>query len=208
MTILATLGVDVPIDDRPAELLEEQIPLGQDRMHSSYDPAPVERFLRILQSSTAVLEEFRARFVGKQSPVLFYWGTFDLCAARFSGRQAPVQPGADSITREAFSHECFECGFWPGDSRFPEPAYYAFALPAPDGLSNAHVTPADARWQAPMGEFLLPYEAVRTASVPRAMLLDFFQSTYEAAADLGRWDRASLEQRAQRREPSERPAVH
>jgi hypothetical protein len=208
MAILATLGVEVTIDDHPVELLEEKIRFAEDRLHSSYDPAPVERCLRILQSSAGVLEEFRARFVGKQSPVLFYWGTFDLCAARFSGRPGVVLAAADAITREAFSHEVFECGFWPGDSRFGEPAYYAFAMPAPGGFSTARVAPAAARWQSSMGEYLLPYEAVRASADPRAMLLDFLQSSYTAAADLAGWDRASLERPATTLAGTEMPTLH
>jgi hypothetical protein len=203
MAILQALGVDVKIDDRPVELLEERIPFREDRRHASYDPDPVERLLRILQKSAQAMEEFRARFRGKASPVLFYWGTFDLCAARFSGRPAPVPPDADSINREAFSHECYECGFWPGDSRFPAPAYYAFAVPAPPNLAKA----LPRRWNATLGEFLLPYEAVRAAADPRTTLLDFFQSTYEAAAELARWDRASLEVPSALEIP-EQPTVH
>jgi hypothetical protein len=208
MAILATLGVDVTINDHPVELLEDKIRFAEDRLHSSYDPAPVERYLRILQSSAAALEEFRARFVGKQSPVLFYWGTFDLCVSRFSGRPAPVLPDADAITREAFSHECFECGFWPGDSRFREPAYFAFAVPPPAGFSSAPVAPAAARWQSSMGELLLPYEAVSASADPRAMLHDFFQSSYAAAADLAGWDRAALEVPSTAPGATETPTLH
>jgi hypothetical protein len=206
MGILASLGIEPRISDRPVEMQEELIRFSEDRMHGSYDRLAVERCLRILQSTSAVLEQFRARFIGKASPVLFYWGTFDLSAARYSGRRAQLQAGADSIVREAFSHECFECGFWPGDSRFPDPAYFAFAAPAPAGISSASVSPAEARWNDVLGEFLLPYEAVRTAAHPAATLLSFFESTWEAAAALGGWDRDALE--APSRLEGHPPALH
>jgi hypothetical protein len=193
MAALVELGIAVQIDDRPVEIEEERIRFTDDRQHTAYDPASVERCLSILQESAAVLETFRARFLGKASPIQFYWGTFDLAASRFSGRAAPPRPGADAITREAYSHEVFSSGFWPGDRRFPEPAFYAYLAPAPAGLAEADIRPSGARWQASMGEFLLPYEAVRRAADPPAALLEFFQSAYDAAADLARWDRTSLE---------------
>jgi hypothetical protein len=204
MTVLASLGIDVTINDHPVELMEEAIPFSEDRLHASYDPGPVERWLAALQSSARAAEEFRAGFLGKASPVLFYWGTFDLCASRFSGRLSPPRRGADPITREAFSHECFECGFWAGDSRLPEPAYYAFVSPEPTGLSSAQIVPAGARWEPALSELILPYEAVRASADPEGMVLDFFQSAYEAGADLAGWDRASLDAPT-RVEPAERP---
>jgi hypothetical protein len=192
MTLLSTLGIHVTIKDHPVEIPEEVIRFTEDYHHASYDPDPVERWLRIAQNSAQVIEEFRARFIGKASPVLFYWGTFDVSASRFSGRRVEP-PGTDVITREAYSHEQFECGFWPGDARFPEPAYFAFMVPAPGGYQAARVIPSAARWVPQMGEFFLPYEAVRTSDDPRTMLLEFFQSSYEAGAELAGWDRVSLE---------------
>ena len=208
MGILAALDVQVHIDDRPVELLEEVIRFADDHLHAAYDPAPVERCLQILQRTAAVLEEFRARFIGKASPVLFYWGSFDLAASRYSGRRAPLKPNADVITREALSHEDYSCGFWPGDVRFPQPAFFAYVAPAPAGFSTANVRPQQARWHAPLGEYLLPYDAVRTAADPRGLLLDFFQSTYDAAADLARWDRAQLEAPAGVEPTAPPPTLH
>ena len=193
MTRLAELGIEVRIDDHPVELLSEAIPLASDVLHKTYDPIMAERFFRVLSHSALVLEEFRARFLGKSSPVHFFWGSFDLALTRFSGRRAPPRQGADAVTRESYSHEVMSGGFWPGDARHPEPAYYAYAVPAPDGFSEATVHPRSAFWHKDLGEFLLPYDAVRNADDSRAMLLEFLQSAYEAAADLGRWDRAALE---------------
>jgi hypothetical protein len=194
--LLAELDIHIPISDRPVELMEELIPFSRDRLHAAYDPESVERCLRILQSTAVVLEQFRAGFVGKASPVLFYWGTFDLACSRFSGRRAPARPGADAITREAYSHEVFSCGFWPGDMRWPGPAFYAYIAPSPPGFPAARLTPATAGWQANMGEFLLPYDDVRLAADPGARLYEFCQSAYAAAADLAAWDRPALERQA------------
>jgi hypothetical protein len=193
LSIVATLGIDPAIHDHPVEILEGTVPFADDRQHAAYEAAWVERLFGIIAHSAAILEEFRARFVGKASPVQFYWGSFDLAASRFSGRPAPPRPGADVITRVAYSHEVYSCGFWPGDVRFPEAAYYAYIAPAPAGFSTATVRPSAARWNPQLGEYLLPYEAVRSGEDPRAVLLEFFQSTYDAAADLARWDRAALE---------------
>jgi hypothetical protein len=142
-----------------------------------------------------VLEEFRARFIGKCSPVHFFWGSFDLAVSRFSGRRAEVRAN-DSITRESYSHELVSAGFWPGDTRYPEPAYYCYAVPAPDGFAEAEVLPAAASWNTELGEFLLPYEAVRRSRTPRELLLAFLQTTYQAAADRAGWDRDGLERHA------------
>jgi hypothetical protein len=144
-----------------------------------------------------VLTDFRARFLGKVSPVHFFWGSFDLAVTRFSGRPAPAHPGApgaaDFVTREAYSHEVSSCGFWPGGGAFDAPAFYAYAYPQPPGFAEAPLRPDAAFYDRKAGEFLLPYDAVRRADAPDAMLLDFLQSTYEAAADLAHWDRAALE---------------
>ncbi len=190
---LAGLDVDVPIWDHPVEIAEEAIPFHEDEQHRAYDPEYAGRCWRILAWSAEVLEEFRGRFLGKSSPVHFFWGSFDLALTRFSGRPAPIAPDADPVTREAYSHEVSSVGFWPGDSRFPEPAYYSYAAPKPDGFEAASVGPESAFWSDSLGEYLLPYEAVRSAPDPRRALLDFAQSTYEAAADCGAWDRAALE---------------
>lgn len=193
MTLLDELGITVSINDHPVELLEAPIPLASDVLHRSYDATKVERFFRALSRSAVVMEEFRARFVGKSSPVHFFWGSFDLALSRFSGRPAPPRPGADPVTRESYSHEVISCGFWPGDVRHPVPAYYAYAAPIPDGLAHAVVLPEGAYFHHDLGEFLLPYEVVQAARRPHELLLDFFQSTYEVAADLMRWDRRALE---------------
>ncbi len=193
LAMLEAMRVHVAIDDRPVEVRREVIPFAVDRLHGAYDPAWAARFFRALASSAFVLEEFRAGFLGKCSPVHFFWGSFDLACSRFSGRRAPVAPGTDRVTREAYSHEVASAGFWPGDDRFPEPAFYAYAAPAPLGYASATVAPAGAFWHDGLQNFLLPYELVRRSGDPRAALLAFFQSSYDAAAELGGWDRAALE---------------
>jgi hypothetical protein len=192
-TLLSSLGINVRIDDRPVEIVNDAIPFHADYLHSEYDRPQVERFWMILSRTAPLFEELRGRFVGKSSPVHFWWGSFDLALTRFSGRRAPPNPEADAITREAYSHECWSAGFWPGDARFEEPAFYAYAAPPPLGFGEAAIEPDGAFWHAPLGEWLLPYETVRTDPHPRAALLAFLQSSYAAAADLGRWDRDALE---------------
>jgi hypothetical protein len=173
------------------------IPFEQDEVHHSYDSEYAQRFWRVLVQANRVMEEFRARFLGKVSPVHFFWGSFDLAVTRFSGRAAPPHPGApfvaDSVTREAYSHEVSSCGFWPGVPGMSDAVFYAYAYPTPRGFSEVSVQPREAFFSKELGEFLLPYEAVRTSSAPDEMLLAFLQSTYEAAADLAHWDRAALE---------------
>ncbi|HEY3352621.1 MAG TPA: DUF5996 family protein, partial [Polyangia bacterium] len=186
---LAGLGIRVPIHDHPVEILSEVIPLHEDRLHAAYDQDAVARWWRIVAQSAVVLEEFRARFVGKCSPVHFFWGSFDLAVSRYSGRRAPARPGADPVTREAYSHETSSVGFWPGDERYPDPAYYAYFAPVPAGYEHAAVRPAAAFWHPEMRELILPYDAVRTAASPREALLEFTQSTYDAGAELARWNR-------------------
>jgi hypothetical protein len=195
-TLLSSLGIDVRIDDRPVEIASEAIPFHADYLHARYEPDYVERFWQILWQSAMVFVEFQARFVGKASPVHFWWGSFDLAATRFSGRRAPPNPEADAITRESYSHECWSGGFWPGDDRFEEPAYYAYAAPPPPGFAEAIIVPDGARWHPALGEFVFPYAAMRRHTHPAAALLAFLQRSYEAAADLGHWDRAALERRA------------
>jgi Family of unknown function (DUF5996) len=193
---MRALGLDVRIWTMPCEI-EYPIRFEDDNRHATYDAEFANRFWRILVQADRVLTAFRARFLGKVSPVHFFWGSFDLAVTRFSGRQAPPHPGApnvaDKVTREAYSHEVSSAGFWPGVAGLSEPVFYAYAYPQPAGFSQADVAPAAASYDSAFGEFLLPYEAVRQAAAPDDLLLEFLQSTYEAAADLGRWDRASLE---------------
>ncbi len=194
LAILRTLGIAVTINPLPQEVANP-IPCDEDYEHASYDAAAATRWWRILVESDRVLQQFRARYIGKCSPVHFFWGSFDLAVTRFSGAGAPERPGADRITREAYSHEVSSCGFWPGTVGGPtqDPAYYSYMAPAPPGLADAAVRPAAAGYNQQIGEFILPYEAVRTAADPDAMLLEFAQSTYVAGANLAEWDRAALE---------------
>jgi hypothetical protein len=208
--VLASLGIVVAIRERPSEILDQPIPFHLDRVHHAYQPEWVERWFEIVRRTSVVLEEFRARFIGKASPVHFYWGSFDLSTSRYSGRRAAVRPDADVITREAYSHETASAGFWCGDERYREPAFYAYTAPVPDGLAEARVRPTGAFWHGGFNEHLLPYEAVRRARDPRAALLDFWQSAYDAGATLARWDRAALERDFEREPaplaPQESPA--
>lgn len=190
--MVRSAGIDVHIWRMPVEI-PNPIAFDEDRVHAAYDAKLVERFWRILLSADAVLQEFRARFIGKSSPVHFFWGSFDLAVTRFSGRRAPERPGADSITREAYSHEVSSVGFWPGGSGVNGPAFYSYAAPEPEGFRTAKVQPEGARYDAQLGEYLLMYDEVRAADSPSAALMAFCQSTYEAAATLGKWDRAALE---------------
>ncbi len=192
MELLRSAGIEVSIWSMPVEI-PNPIPFDQDRQHAAYDAERVETFWRILLSVDAVFQRFRAGFIGKDSPVHFFWGSFDLAVTRFSGRRAPERPGADSITREAYSHEVSSVGFWPGNGGISEPAFYSYAAPAPPGFSAAHVRPDAARYDTQLGEFLLKYEDVRSAPAPSAALLEFCQSTYDVAAQLGNWDRQALE---------------
>ena len=192
MASLKSLGIEAKIWPMPVEI-PNPIRFDQDKTHASYDPEYAERFWHILVSLQPIFQEFRARFIGKDSPVHFFWGSFDLAVTRFSGRRAPERPGADKITREAYSHEASSVGWWPGGGDVKNPAFYAYAAPEPAGFKDAPVKPAQAHYSEAMKEFLLSYEDVRTATDPRAAILDFCQSTYEAAAKLGNWDRAALE---------------
>ena len=192
MATLHDLGVDVRIWPMPVEI-PDPIRFDQDTLHRAYDPAAANTLWRILLDVTPVLEEFRGDFIGKCSPVHFFWGSFDLAVTRFSGRAAPPRPNADSITREAYSHEVISHGFWPGSGAMPGPAFYAYAAPEPDGLPGAAVRPAAAFYSADLHEFILPYEAVRTSATPADDLRAFLRSTYEAAAELGGWNRRELE---------------
>jgi len=193
---MRSLGFDVRIWTMPCEI-EHPIRFEEDHRHAAYDPEFANRFLRVLVQADRVLTTFRARFLGKVSPVHFFWGSFDLAVTRFSGRRAPAHPGApnvaDKVTREAYSHEVSSAGFWPGAAGVSQPVFYAYAYPEPAGFAQAAVAPVAASYSSAFHEFLLPYDAVRQAAAPDDLLLEFLQSTYEAAADLGRWDRAALE---------------
>lgn len=191
------LGLHVDIYRMPNEI-ENPIRFDQDETHRSYDPEYANRFWRILVQADRVFKEFRARFIGKCSPVHFFWGAADLAVTRFSGRRAPEHPGGipnlpDWVTREAYSHEVSSCGFWAGGGAVPYAAFYSYAYPAPADFSTASVKPSAAFYSTDFGEFILPYDAVRESESPESTLLEFLQSTYEAAARLADWDRGSLE---------------
>ena len=192
MSALRSLKIDVKIWPMPAEI-PNPIRFDQDRTHKSYDPGSAHRFWRILVTVDSIFKEFRARFIGKNSPVHFFWGSFDLAVTRFSGRRAPERPGADSITREAYSHEVSSVGFWPGGGAVNDTAFYSYAAPEPAGFGAHSAGPPKAFYNQEMHEFFLMYQDVRVSASPRDTLLEFCQSTYEAAADLGKWDRANLE---------------
>ncbi|HZT43029.1 MAG TPA: DUF5996 family protein [Chthonomonadaceae bacterium] len=198
MEALRSLGIDVSIWTTPQEV-PNPIPFEQDQQHAAYDPEYVNRCWRILAQAARVFTEFRSRFIGKVSPVHFFWGSFDLAVTRFSGRPAPkhgsVPNLADAVVQDAYSHEVSSVGFWPGGGDVTDPVFYAYAYPAPEGFGQAAIQPKEAFYNTQMGEFFLPYEAVRTAASPDETLLAFLQTTYEAAADLGRWDRSALERR-------------
>jgi hypothetical protein len=199
VSLLDSLGIRVHIRPVPSEM-EDELPFTEDRQHLSYDPGAANRCWTILSESGAVIQRFRGRFFGKCSPVHVFWGGFDLACTRFSGRRAPTHPGGiphlpDRVTREAYSHECISAGWWPGSVGGPvaEPAFYAYSYPEPPGFAEAQVRPEAAYYNTELKEFILPYEAVRTAARPDEMLLEFLQTTYEAGADLGGWDRPALE---------------
>jgi hypothetical protein len=194
--LLGKLGVAIAIDDMPSEIADATR-FSEDRAHANYDPAAMHRFWRALLQADRVFKLFRSGFLGKASPVHFFWGSFDLAATRFSGRTAPPHPGGvpglpDAVACEAYSHEECSAGFWPGNDSFPQAAFYSYAYPEPPGYRDRTVTPG-AAFDTKLGEFILPYDAVRAAADPDALLLDFLAATYAAAADAGGWDRAALE---------------
>ena len=197
---LEGLGLHVRISTAPNEV-EDPIPFEEDETHASYDPDYANRFWRVLMQSDRVLKRFRARFIGKCSPVHFFWGGADLAVTRFSGRPAPEHPGGiphlpDAVTREAYSHEVSSCGFWPGSGAIPFPAYYSYAYPEPDRFAEAPLKPDAAFYSRDFREFILPYDAVRQSESPEDFLLEFLQATYDAAANLGAWNRRALERDA------------
>ena len=195
LATLAGLGIDRRIWPVPVEIASP-IRFDRDTQHASYDPEYARRFWHILISVDTILKQFRARFIGKASPVHFFWGSFDLAATRFSGRRAPERPDADSVTREAYSHEVSSAGWWPGGGEITSPMFYAYAAPEPAGFRKAAIRPPAASYHSQLREFLLPYDEVRQASDPPTVLLEFLQSSYEAAAVLGSWDRAALERQS------------
>jgi hypothetical protein len=192
MGCLASLGVEVKIDTMPCELAHP-IRFDLDTEHKSYDAKYVERFWRMLVETEKVFRQFGTRFLGKVSPIHFFWGSFDMAVTRFSGRPAPPRDGADRIQREAYSHEVISAGFWPGNGGYGTAAFYCYAAPVPEGLAEAKVRPAKAGWDKALGEFILRYEDVRAEASPEAALLEFVQSAYDAAADAAKWDRKALE---------------
>ena len=197
MSALREMKLEVKISTAPNEV-EDATPFPQDHKHSSYDPEYANRFWRVLLQTDRVFKEFRSHFIGKCSPVHFFWGSFDLAVTRFSGRTAPTHPGGvphlpNAVAQEAYSHEVSSCGFWPGNEAMPQPIFYSYSYPAPEGFPNAIVQPAAANWNTTLREFVLPYDAVRTAESPNETLMSFLQSTYETAATLGKWDRHALE---------------
>jgi len=204
MKSLTDLDLPVTIHTMPNEI-ENPIPFDQDELHRSYDREYANRFWRVLVQSDRVFKQFRSRFCGKCSPVHFFWGSFDLAVTRFSGRPAPPHPGGvphlpDAITREAYSQEVSSLGFWPGNAAMPTPVFYSYAYPEPPGFAETKIQPDAAFYEPKLREFILPYDAVRTAESPDAVLLDFAQSTYDAASKLGKWDREALEEK--------KPALH
>ncbi|HXC25850.1 MAG TPA: DUF5996 family protein [Gemmatimonadaceae bacterium] len=197
MAMLRDAGIDVSIWPVPVEV-EDATPFAEDEKHGTYDAAAVHRMWRALLHADRILHTFRGRFCGKASPVHFFWGGFDLATSRFSGRLAPPHPGGvphvgDWVMREAYSHEVASAGFWPGNDLFPQAAFYAYAYPEPAHFAEQRVMPMAAYYDTTLREFILPYDAVRGSATPDAMVLDFLQSTYAAAADLAQWDRAALE---------------
>ena len=196
MAAMAALGVEVTIHVVPNEVADP-IPFPEDRAHASYDPDAARRFWQALVQGNRVFKLFRSGFIGKASPVHFFWGSFDLAVTCFSGRKAPPHPGGvpglpDRVTREAYSHEVSSAGFWPGNDAYPHAAFYSYAYPEPPGFRGRPM-PDGAAFDETLGEFILRYDTIRNAADPDAMLLDFLQASYEAAAGCGRWDRASLE---------------
>jgi hypothetical protein len=197
MGSLRALAIEPKIIPSPVEV-EIAIPFMQDHEHAFYDPVAAHRCWQIFAAAQRVLSRFRGGFTGKQSPVHFFWGSFDLAATRFSGRAAPSHPGGvpncpDRVMVEAYSHQCSSCGFWPGDGMSRAPAFYAYSYPEPAGYAARSIEPSGAYYDLQAREFLLPYDTLRTAATPHDMLLRFFQSAYETAAELGAWERASLE---------------
>jgi hypothetical protein len=189
---LETLGVEVKINPMPVEVAKP-IRFDLDTEHKSYDPEYAHRFWQVLVHAERVFQRFDTGFLGKVSPIHFFWGSFDLAVSRFSGRPAPPREGADRIQREAYSHEVISAGFWPGNGGYGAAAFYCYAAPVPAGLGDAAIRPAAAGWDAALGEFIFKYDAVRVQPSPEDALMEFLESAYEVAANLAKWDRAALE---------------
>jgi hypothetical protein len=196
MDSLRALDIHVNINPLPSEVAHP-IRFDEDYTHASYDPEYAHRFWQILLHTDAVFQRYHSSFIGKNSPIHFFWGSFDMAATRFSGRRAPDRPGADRITREAYSHELISCGFWPGNESFPKPAFYVYAVPEPAGFKDANIRPDSAFYNHDIGEFILLYDDVRRSAHPEQALLEFFQSTYEVGATLAHWDRQALERQTE-----------
>lgn len=201
MASLKALGIKVQINTRPVEV-QNPVRFEEDTAHASYEPVSVNRFWHVLIQTDKVMKQLRSHFLGKSSPIHFFWGSFDLALTFFSGRRAPERPGADRITSEAYSHEVISFGFWPGDASSPRPAFYAYTAPVLPGLEAASIRPASAFYSTDKGEFFLPYDTVRAADAPEQMLLDFYWTAYEAGAKLGHWDRETLERKQESRDSS------
>jgi hypothetical protein len=197
MLALRALDIEVRIWRMPVEV-PQPIPFDEDKVHTEYDATWANRLFRVLLQTDAALRVFAGDFQGKASPVHFFWGSFDMAYTRFSGRRAPDRPGADRITKEAYSHEVMSFGFWPGGGVVDDAAFYAYAAPEPEGFAAARLEPEGARYVRDLREFILPYEAVRSSETPRETLLAFFRTAYDAGARLGGWDRDALERRANR----------
>ena len=195
MRLLRSAEIEVKIWKMPVEV-PDPIPFDEDRVHASYDPDSAHKFWQILLTTERIFTEFRAGFIGKSSPVHFFWGSFDLAVTRFSGRRAPERPGADVIAREAYSHEVSSVGFWPGGSGINGSAFYSYAAPEPQGFREVRVQPEAAHYDPQLNEFILMYDDVHKSQSPSTALLDFCQSTYLAAATLGKWDRMALERQS------------
>ena len=194
MDTLRRMGLETRIWPMPVEI-PDPVRFDTDAKHHSYDPQAANAFWRILVTIKPIFENFRCGFIGKSSPVHFFWGSFDLASTRFSGRPAPERPGADAITKESYSHEVISHGFWPGGGAIHEPVFYAYAAPEPTGFKEAAIDPGAAFYSKEMSEFFLPYEAVRNSSSPESDLAAFLKTTYDAGANLGKWDRANLERK-------------
>jgi Family of unknown function (DUF5996) len=192
MGTLRSLGIEVKIHTTPDEF-DDKTPFEQDVKHATYERKYVENFRRILLNADRIFKQFRSPFLGKCSPVHFFWGSLDLAVTRFSGRRASLPKGADAMTREAYSHEVISCGFWPGDRRYKQAAFYSYTMPPPQSLDKEKIRPSNAYWDTQMGEFVLKYDDVRAAGSPEQAILDFCESTYEAGANLAQWDRKALE---------------
>ncbi len=206
LRVLDAVGIEVHVWPMPVEI-PDPIPFDQDEVHRSYDPDAASRFFRVLASTAAALDAFAGRFVGKQSRVHFFWGSFDLALTRFSGRRAPPRPGADRITAEAYSHEVWSAGFWPGTDGVSDAAFYAYAAPEPPGFRDAPIPPPG-RWHPQLSEFVLPYEEARASDSPRDELLAFCEATYEEAADLAGWECDALEREPRASRPGPGARAH